>query len=104
MRKHEQVYFQDAVTEILGDIGDLLIRKQIDYGPAAITRFGLQGIIIRMSDKLERIINLIRLKADPEVNESIEDTLADIVGYAVLGLVLQKYGTIPPIKRKDQVQ
>ena len=101
MRK--EVYFQDAVTEFLGDVGDLLVRKQLDYGPNAVSRFGLQGIIVRMSDKLERLINLSQLQADPEVNESIDDTLYDIAGYAILGLILRKYGMPLPIKKKDKV-
>lgn len=100
MRKKDQVYFQDAVSEILGDVGDLVIRKQIDYGPHAISRFGMNGIVIRLSDKIERLINLTQFKKEPEVEESIEDTLADIIGYAVLGLVMQKYGFPLPIKQK----
>lgn len=95
-------YFQDAVMDELGDLGDTLIRKQIDYGPNAISRFGLEGILIRMSDKLERLIHLQQLKSDPEVDESIEDTLRDIAGYAILGLMVQS-GNFPlPIKQKGQ--
>lgn len=100
MLKKDQVYFQDAVSEILGDVGDLVIRKQIDYGPHSISRFGMNGIVIRLSDKIERLINLTQFKKEPEVEESIEDTLADIIGYAVLGLVMQKYGFPLPIKQK----
>jgi len=41
-----------------------------------------KGILVRMCDKLSRIGNLVE-KEDPSVkNESIEDTLVDIMNYA----------------------
>lgn len=98
----KQKYFQDAVTEQATDLVETLIRKQLDYGGQPIARWGLQGIVIRLSDKLERIINLQQLKKDPEVSESIEDTLRDIAGYAILGLLVEQ-GDFPlPMKQKKQ--
>lgn len=38
-----------------------------------------------MSDKISRIANL-RRKGSAEVNESVEDTLRDLAGYAILWL------------------
>lgn len=102
-RKTQAKYFQDAMLDVLSDISDTLIKKQLDYGPNAIKRFGLEGIVIRMSDKMERLINLIELKKDPTVDESIEDTLFDLAGYAVIGLMYLE-GNFPlPIKQKDEV-
>lgn len=102
-RKTQAKYFQDAMLDVLSDISDTLIKKQLDYGPNAIKRFGLEGIVIRMSDKMERLINLIELKKDPAVDESIEDTLFDLAGYAVIGLMYLE-GNFPlPIKQKDEV-
>lgn len=102
MTKKKLPYFQDAVTDEVTELVDLLIRKQLDYGPNAISRFGLDGIVVRMSDKLERLINLQQLKSDPEVDESIEDTLRDLAGYAVLGLLVQKDLFPLPMKQKEQ--
>lgn len=102
-RKTQAKYFQDAMLDVLSDISDTLIKKQLDYGPNAIKRFGMEGIVIRMSDKMERLINLIELKKDPTVDESIEDTLFDLAGYAVIGLMYLE-GNFPlPIKQKDEV-
>lgn len=102
-RKTQAKYFQDAMLDVLSDISDTLIKKQLDYGPNAIKRFGLEGIVIRMSDKMERLINLIELKKDPTIDESIEDTLFDLAGYAVIGLMYLE-GNFPlPIKQKDEV-
>ena len=67
----------------------VLDRKNADYSSANIQKFGMQGILVRLSDKLERLSNLI--KKNGEANfESIEDTLTDISGYSLIGIVWSK--------------
>jgi hypothetical protein len=63
----------------------LLASKQHDYGHGNITAFGMKGVLVRLSDKVERLINLTTKNAR---NESILDTLRDIVGYCVIALML----------------
>lgn len=63
----------------------LLCRKQHDYGHGNINKFGMAGIIVRLSDKVERLKNLRSRGLNPEVKESEIDTLLDIVGYCVIG-------------------
>jgi len=78
------------------EMGLLLARKQHDYGHGNITRFGLRGVTVRLTDKYERLANLQFTKdfledsgsTVPLVNETIADTLHDIVGYCVVGLML----------------
>lgn len=62
-----------------------LCSKQYDYGHENINKFGLYGIIVRLSDKVERYANLKNKYAK---NESVFDTLLDIVGYCVVALML----------------
>ena len=62
-----------------------LCSKQHDYGHENINKFGLYGIIVRLSDKVERYANLKNKHAK---NESVFDTLLDIVGYCVVALML----------------
>lgn len=62
-----------------------LCSKQHDYGHENINKFGLYGIIVRLSDKVERYANLKNKYAK---NESVFDTLLDIVGYCVVALML----------------
>lgn len=70
---------------------DMLIRKRADYGPFNIKRFGEQGIVIRVSDKIDRLINLITAGREPEVaDETTDDTWRDIAGYALLALIARK--------------
>jgi transcriptional regulator with XRE-family HTH domain len=61
----------------------LLCGKQADYGHHNINAFGLVGIAVRLSDKLARYHNLTSTGGSPR-NETIEDTLDDLVGYAVV--------------------
>ena len=78
------------------DMARLLAAKQHDYGHKNIDRFGLKGIVVRLNDKYERLANLEFTRqffADghtvvPKVDETIVDTLMDIVGYCVIGLMV----------------
>jgi len=68
-----------------GEMATLLASKQHDYGHGNIQAFGMKGVLVRLSDKIERYINLKSKKAQ---NESKTDTLRDIVGYCVIALML----------------
>ena len=66
-----------------------LIRKQSDYGHENIRRFGRQGLMVRMHDKVARLENLLS-SPDGGVkpnNESIEDNIMDVIGYAAIGIM-----------------
>lgn len=63
-----------------------LVKKQLDYGHGNINKFGTIGILVRLSDKIQRFKNLTSGNRNPQV-ESIEDTLLDIVGYCIIGLM-----------------
>lgn len=71
----------------------LLCSKQHDYGHENILKGGLYGVAIRLSDKIERYKNLnTKASSDPEKswprNESLHDTLMDMVGYCVVACML----------------
>ncbi len=66
---------------------ELFDSKQHDYGPANISMFGEYGVLVRLNDKLQRLINLQK-RADAPANESIEDTWRDIGGYGFIGEML----------------
>lgn len=73
------------------DIADICTAKQRDYGVGNILRFGHQGIKVRLSDKAERIKNMVK-KAGPNwpatlcdgAAEPLMDAFIDIVGYAII--------------------
>lgn len=65
----------------------LFEKKNFDYGNS-FSDFELIGIIVRLNDKINRILNLG--EAPPEimqVNEKIEDTINDLYNYCVIGLM-----------------
>jgi len=72
------------------EIVDLVLAKNHDYGDAW-QKHGLAGVLVRISDKALRLENLEGKEA--LVVEAEADTLRDIAGYALLGLLrLEAYG------------
>jgi hypothetical protein len=68
----------------------VLVRKHKDYGPDNIARApggALNGIRVRVHDKLSRINHLIDTGAEPE-NESLRDSFLDLVNYGIIGLMV----------------
>jgi hypothetical protein len=74
----------------------LLCRKQHDYGHNNITNFGIIGVAIRICDKIARIDNLS--KRNQPTNESLIDSYIDIVGYAMISIMLNEDSFKLPLK------
>lgn len=64
-------------------LAPILLNKHQAYGAAPLLRWGITGVVIRLDSKLQRVVNL--LKGDVYSDESVADTLFDMVGYCVLG-------------------
>jgi len=65
---------------------EILIKKHEDYGPLNISHSPggpLNGLRVRMHDKLARINHLIDSGKDPE-NEALIDSFLDLANYAVI--------------------
>ena len=72
------------------ELSDLLLSKHRDYGPKNISDAPggpINGLRVRMHDKLARINNLTDSGADPE-HESLEDSFKDMANYAIIGLLV----------------
>ena len=66
-----------------------LQEKNNAYGDSftkSVDKYGLSVIGVRLSDKYNRIEHLITHNELKENDESLEDTLLDMAGYAILGL------------------
>lgn len=72
-----------------GEMVSLLCKKQHDYGHGNINSFGMYGIVVRLSDKVERYANLKSRNSDG-LNEPITDTLLDIIGYCVIAVMFNE--------------
>ena len=75
-------------------------RKQYDYGPGNIAmgtllksdkeiNQSLIGIIVRMNDKINRLLNLSTKHNFKAQNEPIEDAFLDIAIYCVMALIVK---------------
>ena len=64
-------------------------RKNKDYGGAfynTMRKFGIAALLIRLDDKLSRLISVTKNGNNEVTDESIEDTLKDLASYAIMGL------------------
>ena len=61
---------------------ELFTKKNKDYGDA-FSSYGPIGVIIRMQDKIERLISINKNSIVLVDNETIRDTLIDLHNYAV---------------------
>lgn len=81
----------DKFKEIVGGMLDLYQRKQADYGDSAAKTFdkwGLVSFLVRMEDKMNRVINLTQKQGEAKVaDEKIEDTLLDLANYSIMALI-----------------
>lgn len=69
---------------------DVLVKKQSDYGPKNIAMApggALNGLRVRMHDKLSRINHLIDSGATPE-NESLKDSFLDLANYSIIAMMV----------------
>lgn len=75
-------------------IATTVIKKQNDYGPENVAKFGMWGLIVRLHDKIARFENLMsknRSGKNAVSDETIYDTLLDIIGYSTVA-ILWSYG------------
>lgn len=67
-----------------------LVKKQTDYGPGNIANApggALNGLRVRIYDKISRINNLTDSGKEPE-NESLQDSFLDLANYAIIALMV----------------
>jgi hypothetical protein len=82
--------FEADVLKHTEALAFLLIKKQKDYGPKNISDAPggpINGLRVRMYDKLARINNLYETGATPE-NESLRDSFMDIANYGIIALMV----------------
>jgi len=87
---YNEIRFAEVTYVYTDGLAELLIKKQKDYGPKNISDSPggpLNGLRVRMFDKLARINNLIETGATPE-NESLRDSFMDIANYAIIAMMV----------------
>lgn len=66
---------------------ELFKRKNTDYGDAFAT-FGPIGVIVRLGDKIQRLVSITKNGVSLVDNESLRDTLIDLHNYAAMAVML----------------
>ena len=82
--------FDDVVAEQFAEAMTVLLKKHADYGPKniALSPGGpLNGLRVRMWDKMARINNLVDNGVKPE-NESLKDSFLDLANYAIIAMIV----------------
>jgi hypothetical protein len=82
--------FIKEVGIIFDEAEKLLLKKHKDYGPKNISGSpggALNGLRVRIHDKLARINNLYDSGSTPE-NESLRDSFIDMANYAIIALLV----------------
>lgn len=82
--------FAADVYNTFEELAELLIKKNKDYGPSNIGDSPggpINGLRVRMYDKIARINNLYEKNKEPE-NEPFEDAFKDLANYSVIGMMV----------------
>ena len=78
----------------------LFCKKQMDYGPSNISmgtslntddekRLSLVGLIVRINDKVQRLINLVVKNNREAQNEPTIDAFKDLACYGIIAQIVQ---------------
>jgi len=91
--------FIENIWRIFDTAGNLLIRKHKDYGPRNIAHSpggALNGLRVRMHDKVARINHLVDSRVAPS-NESLRDSFIDLMNYSAIAIMVldKKWPELP---------
>ena len=85
-----ELHLETHINNTVDELSKLLISKHKDYGPKNISQApggAINGLRVRMHDKLARINNLFDTNKGPQ-HESLEDSFKDMANYAIIGLLV----------------
>jgi hypothetical protein len=83
IHKHKSV----PLDVIRGDALELFKKKNSDYGDA-FADFGIIGVLIRLNDKIRRVISINNSKSIKVQDESMLDTILDMYNYSAMAIML----------------
>ena len=90
IRNNPNGAFEEAVQQKFQHAKSVLLSKHKDYGPTNISLSPggpLNGLRVRMHDKMARINHLIDTGATPE-HESLKDSFLDLANYAIIAMLV----------------
>lgn len=75
---------EESFQKICDELLATFIQKHRDYGKGNIQSIKELGIAFRLSEKIERLKNLLMNPSQTPVNESISDNIKDVAVYAII--------------------
>lgn len=88
--KIEDFDYVKSFKEISKEISDLYEKKNTAYGNSfadTYKRLGIISAVTRLSDKYNRLCNLVTNSNIDDLGESLEDTLKDLAAYSIMTLI-----------------
>jgi hypothetical protein len=85
--------FEEDVRIIYDELMSILLKKHKDYGPRNIADAPggpINGLRVRIHDKVARINNLIDTGSNQPEYESMEDSFKDLANYAIIALLVMR--------------
>ena len=79
----------EEYDRIIAQCREITLKKNADYGCNTLFKFACKGVVVRLNDKMERLINLIWNENKRQVqDEKVEDTVLDMINYCVYLIML----------------
>lgn len=85
--------FEEDVRIVYDELMSILLKKHRDYGPRNIADAPggpINGLRVRIHDKVARINNLIDTGSNQPEYESMEDSFKDLANYAIIALLVMR--------------
>lgn len=79
----------EKIRDLQAELLELFDRKNRDYGTGNIATFGELGVLVRCSDKVARLKNMLGSGGEPNF-ESLEDSWRDLAVHAMIGLLCHR--------------
>ena len=77
----------EQLENIQTNARELFAKKNADYGDA-FAKYGLVGVIMRIEDKIQRLISINKSGIVLVSDEGLRDTLLDLHNYAAMAIIL----------------
>jgi hypothetical protein len=80
----------EKFNQIAQELCDLYKKKNTAYGNSfgdTYQKLGIISAVTRISDKFNRLTNLVKNPDIDNIGESIDDTLQDMASYAIMTLI-----------------
>ena len=77
----------DQLQQVQKEALELFTNKNKDYGDA-FAQYGTVGVLVRIGDKIQRLMNISNRQIQMVHDETLRDTLIDLHNYAGMAVML----------------